>query len=368
MHKAMMQMLTPWLIGAAVLAAAGWLAIQLHTVLTPFVAAGILAYILNPLVEKLCAHRVSRSAASMLVMLFALGLLAALMLIIVPMFINQFANLSEKLPGLINWIQSRLLPWINHTFSMQIELNLSYALGWVQEHTGSLKSALSKLMPTLMRQSGNVLVSITNIVLLPLLLYYFLLDWQRWIHSVQVMIPRRLLPVYRRIAGNMDRVLGEFLRGQITVMLIMGLIYGLGLMFTGLESGFAIGMVAGLLVFVPYLGAFTGLLLATLAAILQFGSWPGVIMVWAVFVVGQFLESFFITPKIVGDRIGLSPFWVIFALMAFAQLLGFVGMLLALPLAAICLVLLREGAGAYLNSDYYLQTTPSVGETKHESD
>ncbi len=161
------------------------------------------------------------------------------------------------------------------------------------------------------------------------------------------------MATYSRIAGKLNRVLGEFLRGQLMVMIIMGLLYGLGLMTVGLTSGFAIGMVAGILVFVPYLGAFTGLLLATLAAVLQFGSWWGVLSVWVVFGVGQFLESFFITPKIVGDRIGLSPFWVIFSLMAFGSLLGFVGMLVALPLAAICLVLLDEGKTVYLKSQFY---------------
>jgi hypothetical protein len=167
------------------------------------------------------------------------------------------------------------------------------------------------------------------------------------------LVPRRFIETYTRISGNMDEVLGEFLRGQLMVMMIMGLVYGLGLMLVGLDSGFAIGMIAGILVFIPYLGAFTGLLLATVAALLQYGSWQGLLMVWAVFGVGQFLESFFITPKIVGDRIGLSPFWVIFSLMAFGQLMGFVGMLAGLPLAAVTLVLLREGASAYFGSRFY---------------
>lgn len=151
----------------------------------------------------------------------------------------------------------------------------------------------------------------------------------------------------------MDTVLGEFMRGQLLVMAIMGAIYGVGLMLVGLDSGFAIGMVAGILVFVPYLGAFTGLLLATLAAVLQFDSWTGILMVWSVFGIGQFLESFFITPQIVGEKIGLSPFWVIFSLLAFGQLMGFVGMLIGLPLAAVCLVLYHEGKRAYLNSRFY---------------
>ena len=346
----------PWLIGLAVATLVVWLVSALQSVLTPFVVAGILAYILNPLVEKLRHRGVSRPVAAMLVMLFALALLALLLLIIVPMLINQFENLSAKLPQFVLWLQTRALPWINQMLGLNIELNADSAALWVQQHMGSLREALSKAMPTLMRQSSSILVMFSNLLLLPFLLYYFLLDWVRWTHGIKVMMPRRILPTYNRIAAEMDKVLGEFLRGQITVMLVMGLLYGLGLMLVGLDSGFAIGMVAGLLVFIPYLGAFIGLLLATVAAVLQFDSWTGLLLVWAVFGIGQFLESFFITPKIVGDRIGLSPFWVIFALLAFGQLLGFVGMLLALPLAAITLVLLREGGNAYLTSGYSLQT------------
>ena len=208
-------------------------------------------------------------------------------------------------------------------------------------------------MPTLMRQSGNVISGMSNLILLPLLLYYFLLDWKRWSYGISALVPRRFIDTYTRITSNMDEVLGEFLRGQLMVMLIMGLVYGVGLMLVGLDSGFAIGMIAGILVFIPYLGAFTGLLLATVAALLQFGTWNGLIMVWVVFAIGQFLESFIVTPKIVGDRIGLSPFWVIFSLMAFGQLMGFVGMLAGLPLAAVTLVLLREGVNAYFHSRFY---------------
>lgn len=344
----------PWLIGAAVVIGVLWLVLSLQTVLTPFVVAAILAYILNPLVEKLRARGLSRPLSAMCVMVLTLLVLALLLLIIIPMLVTQFENLSGKLPQFFQWLQSRALPWINSHLGTEIELNSEYVSQWMQEHMGSLRTALSKAMPALVRQGSSILSLAANMVLLPFLLYYFLLDWVRWIHNIKVMVPRRILPAYNRITANMDRVLGEFLRGQLTVMLVMGLIYGTGLMLVGLDSGFAIGMLAGLLVFVPYLGAFIGLLLATLAAILQFDSWTGLLLVWSVFAVGQFLESFFITPKIVGDRIGLSPFWVIFALMAFGQLLGFVGMLLALPLAAMTLVLLREGADWYLASPYYL--------------
>ncbi|MCP1772091.1 putative PurR-regulated permease PerM [Neisseria perflava] len=343
----------PWIIMAGVVAAFIWLLYALGNILTPFVVAAVLAYVLNPLVEKLQRRRFKRGMASMMVMVFSLVVLLALAVIIVPMLINQFNNLVGRLPQMIDFVQTKLLPWLERVGGGYIELDAATIVAWLQSHAGALSNAAKAMMPTLMKQGTNVLAGVSNFLLLPFLLYYFLLDWQRWSSGIKALVPRRFLETYSRITGNMDDILGEFLRGQLLVMLIMGLVYGMGLMLTGLDSGFAIGMIAGILVFVPYLGAFTGLLLATLAAVLQFGSWPGVLTVWAVFAVGQFLESFIVTPKIVGDRIGLSPFWVIFSLMAFGQLMGFVGMLAGLPLAAVTLVLLREGVSAYFGSRFY---------------
>ncbi|HFC8517783.1 TPA: AI-2E family transporter [Neisseria weaveri] len=353
MYQKKMRGVKPWILVGLVLAALVWLVFALSNILTPFIVAAVLAYILNPLVEKLRAKGIKRGPGAMLVMVSTLLLLFALVLIIVPMLINQFNNLVMRLPQIVYFIQNKLLPWMNEWVGDSVQINMQTLTDWLQSNTGELSNALQRWAPTLMRQSGNILAGVSNMLLLPFLLYYFLLDWQRWSLGIRAFVPRRFLDNYLRISGNMDRVLGEFLRGQLVVMLIMGLIYGVGLMLTGLDSGFAIGMIAGILVFVPYLGAFTGLLLATLAALLQFGSWQGLLMVWAVFGVGQFLESFFITPKIVGDRIGLSPFWVIFSLMAFGQLMGFVGMLVGLPLAAVTLVLLREGADVYFLSRFY---------------
>ena len=353
MYQAKKRGWLPWVVGLALLVAVVFLIVQMRDVLSPFVVAAVLAYILNPLVEKLCRHGVRRGAAAMLVMVFTLLLLVLLLLIVVPMLVQQFGSLLGKMPELANFVQNKALPLANRLLGTHWALDEQSLSNWLGSHLGSVKTGLSKALPALLEQGGSLVSSLGNLAVLPFLLYYFLLDWSRWTEGIKTMIPRRYLAAYTRIGGNMDTVLGEFLRGQLTVMLIMGLLYGLGLMLTGLESGFAIGMVAGLLVFVPYLGAFTGLLLATMAALLQFGTWQGLITVWAVFAVGQFLESFFITPKIVGDRIGLSPFWVIFALMAFGSLLGFVGMLLALPLAAVTLVLLREGVTAYMDSGFY---------------
>lgn len=343
----------PWFAAALLLAVLAVLFHLLRDILMPFITAAVLAYILNPLVGVLEKHRISRSRASMWVMVFTFLILIALLLIIVPMLIKQLHSIVIRIPLLVDYVQHIILPWFNQRFGQFVALDAASITTWLRDNAASIQNTLQKTMPVLMQQGTSLAGWLGNIVLLPLLLYYFLLDWTRWENGLRQMVPRRYLVIYNRIAGNMDTVLGEFLRGQLTVMLIMGLLYGLGLMLTGLQSGFAIGMVAGILVFVPYLGAFTGMLLATLAALLQFGSWSGLLMVWSVFAVGQFLESFFITPKIVGDRIGLSPFWVIFALMAFGTMLGFIGMLVALPLAAVCLVLLREGQTVYLKSSFY---------------
>ena len=356
--------LSPWLPCAVFFIAASWLVLALRDILTPFIAAAVLAYILNPLVEKLRDKGVSRGPASMLVMMFALLILLALLLILIPMLLTQFQNLTNRLPQLIDFVQNKALPWFNSHFGTHIPLNKETLLNWLQSHTGTLQNTASKIAPTLMEQGGALASGLSNLALLPLLLYYFLYDWQRWSHGIRALMPRRFIDAYNRIGGEIDEVLGEFLRGQLMVMLIMGVVYGVGLMLTGLDSGFAIGMIAGILVFIPYLGAFTGLLLATVAALLQFGTWHGLIMVWVVFGIGQFLESFIVTPKIVGDRIGLSPFWVIFSLMAFGQLMGFVGMLAGLPLAAVTLVLLREGAAAYFGSRFYKHNKPRPSETR----
>ncbi len=338
----------------ALIATCVWLFVALKSVLTPFVTAAVLAYILNPITNKL-SQKMSRQRASMLVMMLSVSVIIVLMMIVVPMLINQTQNMIAKIPQLFQWTSNTALPFFNRIFHTHYTLDAATFNQLWSEHNKTFQSALTKLAPSILKQGGGIVTFIVNLMLLPFLLYYFLLDWQRWIKNIYSLIPVRFATTVKRVAGDLDKVLGEFLRGQISVMIIMGMVYGVGLMLAGLDNGFAIGMIAGLLVFVPYLGAFTGLLLATLAAVLQFNSIGGLVAVWSVFAVGQFLESFIITPKIVGEKIGLSPLAVIFALTAFGELLGFVGMLLALPLAAMCVVLFREAVTKYHESDWYLK-------------
>lgn len=319
----------------------------------PFITAAVLAYIFNPVVSFF-ERKMPRSMAALLGMCLGFLIVLALLLVIVPMLIKQVLSLAQRLPIMVDYIQYHLLPWWNASrVGEYMQLDLAHLIYWIRDNTHLLQQQIQKMMPVILQKSGVLASGMINIILLPLLLYYFLLDWQKWSSGIRQAVPRRYLVTYDRITGNLDQVLGAFMRGQVLVMLIMGGIYGLGLTLVGLDSGFSIGMVAGILVFVPYLGAFTGLLLATLAAVLQFNSGSDLLLVWGVFLVGQLLESYVITPKIVGERIGLSPFWIIFSLMAFGQLLGFIGMLTALPLAAMCLVLLQEAKQQYLHSHFY---------------
>ena len=342
-----------WIIGSLVFVILMVLVYNLRTILTPFIAAAILAYILNPLVNKLTRLKMSRGLAAILVTLLAIALVVGLILFILPMMAQQAEAAWQRLPDMVNYVQHQLIPMINQKFHTHLSLNGQVITQYVTQNSEEIRAGLTKVMPFLANKGTALMLMAANLFLLPILLYYFLADWPRWADGTHRLIPRRYLDQVLRIGGEIDKTLSEYLRGQLLVMIIVGLIYGGGLTIVGLDSGFAIGMVAGMLVVIPYLGAFIGLLLATLAAALQFGTFGGLVSVWSVFLVGQLLESYVITPRLVGERIGLTPLWVVFALMAFGQLLGFVGMLLALPMAAICLVLLRELTQYYFRSPYY---------------
>lgn len=267
----------PWALVAFVLVITIWLLFALGQILTPFIIAAVLAYILDPLVNRLEARGIKRGLGAMVVMLFALLVLFTLILIMVPMFLTQFQNLAERLPQLVAFLQNKVMPWLSQILGDNVLINRDTLITWLSSHMGMVQSMASKLIPTLIEQSGAMALGLSNLMLLPLLLYYFLYDWEHWAAGLNALVPRRFFNTYQRISKELDEVLSEFLRGQLMVMLIMGCFYGIGLVLVGLETGFAIGMIAGLLVFIPYLGAFTGMLLATIAAVLQFGDWQGVL-------------------------------------------------------------------------------------------
>lgn len=342
-----------------------WLLYLLGPILTPFIAAAILAYICDPWVSKLSAWKIfstrimPRPLATVLVMLALSSIAILLAFIMLPLLSKEINHFVTQLPHIISATQVKLLPLAQQFFgeTMQWDADMLKNLlkDLLKEHWQVAGGVAAKILPWL-SGSGAILIEVLlNLILIPVVLFYLLCEWPNLLARTNSVIPRRWHSKVTKIAGEIDSVLAEFLRGQITVMLLMSVIYVIGLWAVGLEFALPIGLIAGMLVFVPYVGMIAGLSLATLVAATQFGQLTGVLAVWAVFGVGQLLEGFIITPRFVGERIGLHPLAVIFSLLAFGQLFGFFGVLLALPLSAALLVGFKHARKSYLASSLYLK-------------
>ncbi len=339
-----------WLTFTALL---GVLLYLLSPILTPFVAAAIFAYICNPLVNRLERHKLSRSLAVIVVMLLLTLLLVVLLLIVLPLLQKEIALLIARLPDGLEMLRTRLLPHVQSMVGSNITWDIPTFKKFALDHLQNASSLAGYVLPWLSSRGGAILSALINILLIPVAMFYLLRDWNRLLTRLDNFIPRPWHSKISEIITQVDHVLAEFLRGQISVMLIMSAFYSLALWLTGLEFALPIGLVAGMLVFVPYLGMILGLVLATLSAVMQFTQLSEVLWVWIAFGSGQLLEGMLITPLLVGERVGLHPLAVIFALLAFGQLFGFFGVLLALPMSAILLVGLRHAQGWYFNSNMY---------------
>ena len=339
-----------WFIPAAVLIA---LLYFLSPILAPFLFAAILAYISNPLVSWLERHRVRRALGAVLVMLLLAGLLLLLLLILLPLFIKEVRLLSERLPGFLTQLNDNLVPWIKARFGVELQFDLAALKKVIGDNLQGADGLGMKLLASLRIGGLAVLGFVVTLLLVPVVLFYLLRDWNGLLAQVENLLPRRWHPQLTGFAREIDAVLAEFLRGQIAVMVLMSVLYVLGLWLAGLEFALPIGIITGMLVFLPYVGMLTGLLLATVVALMQSPSVSGVVPVWIVFGIGQTLEGTLVTPFLVGKRIGLHPVAVIFALLAFGQIFGFFGVLLALPASAALLVGLRHLGAQYRNSSLY---------------
>lgn len=324
-----------------VIAAGAYLFYLLAPILTPFLVAAALAYLCNPLVDRLQRRGVNRALATTLVLL---GLVLSFLLVVAvmaPLFQAQARLLMQQAPRLLEWGSQTLLPWFSATFGVDLMNDQAAILAWLKSHVSEL-SQLTRYLPKL-KDSGLALLGfLANLLLIPVVLFYLLRDWHGVVNHLLGWIPAPLRGKSDAITREVDVVLSEFVRGQIMVILVMCVFYSLALWLAGLEYALAVGLLAGILVFVPYMGVVVGVLLGTLAGWAQFGEIAGLIPIWAVFAIGQLLEGMVITPWLVGERVGLHPVAVIFALMAFGQLFGFVGVLLAIPAAAASLVALRH--------------------------
>lgn len=328
----------------------------LAPVLTPFLAAAVLAYIGDPLVDLLEARRFSRTLAVSTVFL-CLSLLGLIMLLIlVPMLERQIALLIAKLPQYLDWLQNKGLPALTAVLGIEssgfdlAELKQVVREQWLQSG-GALKGVLGVIS-----HSGMTLLAwFANLVLIPVVTFYMLRDWDILVERVHELIPRRYEAIVARLARASDEVLGAFLRGQLIVMLALGTIYTVGLWIVGLELALLLGMLAGLLSFVPYLGFIVGIFAAGISTLMQFQDLMPLVYVVIVFMIGQTIEGMFLTPLLVGEKIGLHPVAVIFAVLAGGQLFGFFGVLLALPVAAVVMVLLRYTHERYVDSPLYAE-------------
>ena len=339
----------PWL-ALALLLALGWLVYLLGSILTPFLAGALLAYMFDPWVGRLEARGVPRAAGSMIVIVLAgLGMFA-LLLVALPLFQGQFAELSQRVPAALDLLQTRFLPWLQQTFGITVAPNLGALKAWLTEQAAQ-KSG--DWLPTLQTGALAIVGVLVNLLLIPVVMFYLLKDWNVIVARIAALEPRDWVGTVTRIARAMDAVVGEFLRGQLAVMATLSLYYVLALWAVGLDYALPIGILTGILSFVPFLGFGLGMILALLVALLQFSDWTGVAWVAGIYLAGQALETYVVTPRLVGERVGLHPVMVIFVLAAFGQLFGFVGVLLAVPLAAVLLVALRELRGVYEASAFY---------------
>jgi predicted PurR-regulated permease PerM len=337
----------------AVIALLLWL---LGPVLMPFVVAAVLAYVLSPLVQglqRVCGRRVPRLVAVVLVEVLFLLLLVALFTLLIPILAHELPRMRDQVPVLIERLQNDIAPWLQAK-GIPVMLDSASIKAFVLQTFNTSFDDGFKQALTSLRIGGSVALAVVgNLVLIPVVLFYLLVDWQRFVRHVEALVPRPARGAYDSFVAECDEVLGQYLRGQLSVMALLAVYYSVALWAFGLELAFPIGVFTGLAVFVPYVGYGLGLALAALAGVLQFAPSEALLMVGVVYGLGQVIESFVLTPRLVGERIGLHPLHVIFALMAFGQLFGFVGVLVALPASAVLLVAIRRLRAQYHASALY---------------
>lgn len=331
----------------------------LAPVLMPFALAGMLAYLGDPLADRLQRLGMGRTWAVSIVFTVIAVIFIGVLLLLVPLISHQVENLSENLPHYVDWVRGTALPWVQQRLHLDPgTFDTDRVLATIREHIGSIGTIAARTVAKVTQSGMGIITWMTNAVLIPVVAFYLLRDWDTMIAHIQRLLPRSIEPTVVRLSRESDQVLGAFVRGQLLVMLALGVFYGLGLTLVGISIGPLIGMIAGLLSFVPYLGFIIGFVAALIAALVQYGDWMHVILVVVVFTIGQLLEGYVLVPRLVGGKIGLHPVAVIFAVLAGGHLFGFLGVLLALPAASVVVVLLRYVFARYRESDLYMEPAP----------
>lgn len=331
-----------------------WLLFELRPILTPFVVGALIAYLGDPAADYLERRGMGRNLSVGTVFLGLTILFIGGLLIMLPLLLSQINLVIRGLPAVYDWITQTVLPWLREALDLPPEVVPALQVReTLAEHWQSVGKLIASIGRYITGSSVNFLVSLGNLVLIPVVAFYLMRDWDKLTPRVTSLLPEDWQAGARDLAVECDEVIGAFLRGQLLVMLALTIIYSLGLVILGLEVAVAIGVFAGLFAIVPYLGTVMGVGAAAIAAWIQFGEFSALLGVAAVFTVAQMIESYLLTPWLVGDRIGLHPVAVIFAVLAGGQLAGFVGVLIGLPMAAVIAVLLRHVNDYYRATDFY---------------
>jgi predicted PurR-regulated permease PerM len=318
-------------------------------------------------VDWLERKKLSRTMAVIVVFVVILLVVMSLPLVLLPLVEQQVSALVANIPKYIDWIQTTVVPFLSQKLNVEASFfDTDTIKKSITTHWRDVGGIAGYVINTVTTSGFALLALLANLVLVPVVTFYLLRDWDELVEKIHHLLPRKQEPVISMLARESDLVLGQFLRGQLTVMVALGAVYTLGLWIVGLDLALLVGMIAGLVSFVPYLGFIVGILLAGIAAIMQFGDAMHLVYVAIVFGVGQSLEGMVLTPLLVGDKIGLHPVAVIFAIMAGGQLFGFVGILIALPVAAVAVVILRYIYGVYTESELYGK--PQAKETADETE
>jgi predicted PurR-regulated permease PerM len=328
----------------------------LAPVMQPFYLAAFIAYLSHPVVKKLQKLKIPRILAVISVFFIILLLLVLLGGIFIPLLINQIEQLIQKLPILFDWLQNTAIPWLNSKLGRLTYLNADYVKAAVTEGIKNNQDVLAKIIRAVTTSSFTIIGIIFKLIIIPVVTFYLLRDWDLLIIKIRKLLPKSLEPTAVRLVTEYNDVLQAFLRGQLLVVIILGFIYSIGLWIVKLQFAVLIGLAAGLLSIVPYLGFSVGIITALITAYYQFQSLTALFYVLIVFLIGQSVESLLLTPLLVGDSIGLHPVAVIFAVLAGGYFFGFVGALIALPVAAAIMVLARYGLQKYYHSSLYRQS------------
>ena len=326
----------------------------LRSVLMPFVAGILVAYLLDPMVDRLQKFKMSRTCATLVVCVLTVLVVLPLLGLLLGMIENQVSLLLKITPKYLGLIMEKINPLLAKLIERFPELKDANLEEIVKANIGNALKIAGKVLKGVISNSFAILNIVSLLLVMPVVAFYMLRDWDEFVKKTEELLPKKSKKGIIDSFKEIDKIIAGFIRGQLSVCLILGVMYSIGLKLVGLELGLLVGFIAGIISFIPYVGSITGFVVGCVLAFAQYGDFSHVVYVIIVFMVGQFIEGNFLTPKLVGESVGLHPVWVMFALLAGGVLLGFLGLMLAVPIAAIIGVLVRNAIKRYKKSSLYL--------------